>query len=359
MPVRPFEHILGQRAAVDVLANAIDTGRIHHAWIFHGPEGVGKRTAAMAFATALLNPSARVDDAGVLIDEPGETQALIESGSHPDLHVVTKELARHSEHAEIRNRKLTTIPVEVLRERVLGPAWLAPTHNAHGSASKVFIIDEAELMAAPAQNALLKTLEEPPGGTVIILVSAAAERLLPTIRSRCQRVAFGPLSQEEMDRWFRGWGGAEGVANDPAALEWIREGAGGSPGRAVLAIQSGLARWPETLGAMLEATERGQFQSQLGSTMAKLIDDWAKEWVNANEGASKDAANKAGARHMFALLNERGRHRLRACVSADRLDASDAPLRWLEQVRKSESHIANNVNMTLAFENLATQLAQP
>src|SRR5690606_4650358 len=118
---------------------------------------------------------------------------------HPDLHVVTKELARYSEDRSTRERKLTQIPVDVLRTELIEPVYRA-AQMGHG---KVFIVDEAELLNDAGQNAMLKTLEEPPAGTTIILVTSIQDRLLPTIRSRCQRVAFVPLPDSVVSRWLQ------------------------------------------------------------------------------------------------------------------------------------------------------------
>ncbi|MEL7087151.1 MAG: hypothetical protein AAGL98_01715, partial [Planctomycetota bacterium] len=223
-----MDAILGQTHALDQLHAQLTSGRVHHAQIFHGPAGVGKFTTALALAKVLLCHAPERDLAGRVTACGGCVSCLTfrpapeEAGpdatpgagagaaagagagagafpgvAHPDLHVVNKELARYSDDRQVRDRKLTSIPVDVLRTALIEPAYLGAQLN-HG---KVFIVDEAELLNAAGQNVLLKTLEEPPtpddntggGGTTIILVTANEDRLLPTIRSRCQRIAFVPL----------------------------------------------------------------------------------------------------------------------------------------------------------------------
>jgi len=348
--------VIGHGRAKRTLASAARSGRVHHAWIFHGPAGVGKRTCAEAFGLALLDATTRVESGeggDVLVsDEGSRARRLAGAGVHPDLHVVTKELARFSDDASVRSRKLMSIPKEVLVERVIGPASRSASarglDGAGALATKVFIVDEAELMADAGQNALLKTLEEPAPGTVLILVTSSESRLLPTIRSRCQRVAFGPLSDDEMRAWAEGAGFTNGRALELAA---------GRPGAAVEADATGMDAWLDELEPMLRDAERGVYSAELGPAMAGLIDGWAKAHVAAHDGASKDAANKAAARRLLGLLAERARKGVRA--SAQREDGAagiERRARDLELIGEAETHVARNVNLTLAMENLAAQL---
>ncbi len=348
--MKTLGEIIGHTRALGVLASSLRSGRVHHAWVFHGPEGVGKRTVAEAFGLALLDETTRVEGDAIISDAKSPTRALADSGVHPDLHVVTKELARFSEDASVRSRKLTSIPKEVLVERVIGPAARSAQIKSNALARKVFIVDEAELMNDAGQNALLKTLEEPPEGTVLVLVTSSEDRLLATIRSRCQRVAFGPLSEPEMDEWAR----RAGFTNRRAMTL-----AGGRPGAAEQAEATGLDGWLDRLDPMLRDAERGVFSAELGGVMKTLIDDWAKAHVETHEGASKDAANKAGTRKLLELLSERVRAGMRAASSdatANRA-ALERRARELELIGEAEHHVARNVNLQLAMENLAAQLS--
>lgn len=348
--MKSLSEIIGHERAKAVLAASARSGRVHHAWIFHGPEGVGKRTLAEAFALALLDETTRVEGDRLVSDPDSPTRRLAASGAHPDLHVVTKELARFSDDPDIRKRKLTTIPREVLVERVIEPASRSASVRRQSLASKAFIVDEAELMNDAGQNALLKTLEEPAPGTVLMLVTSSEERLLPTIRSRSQRVALGPLSDGEM----RAWAKAEGFASERAmALS------GGRPGVAVQAAAGGFDRWLEELEPMLRDAERGKYSAALGPRLKELVDEWARAQVDASENASKDAANKAGARALLGLLAERVRRSVRA-LSAEGIEARrddlERRVRELELIGEAEVHVARNVNLQLAMENLSAQL---
>lgn len=350
--------ILGQERAVSTLRSAMLSGRVHHAWLFTGPLGVGKRTTAEAFAAALLDPTTRPNLAGVPEPEEGsEVQRLIAAGTHPDLHIITKELARFSDDPLIRERKLLTIPKAVLDEHLLRPIALA-SRLPGGLASKVFIVDEAELMDrsrfnAPVQNSLLKTLEEPPPGSVIILVASAEEMLLPTIRSRCQRIVFEPLDRRAMEAWLE----HAALRIDAGERQWLLDFAQGSPGRFLLAVEGRMVEWASRLEPMLVEAERERFTVGFGSTMASLIDQWAANWVASRPNASKEAANLAGTRHLLAYLAERERRRLReAAVAADE-HRSRRSLRSLSLIARAEQHVEAHVPLAPAMEALASGLS--
>lgn len=348
--------IIGQDRAVATLRAAIQSGRIHHAWIFHGPPGVGKFTTAVAFAAVILDASSQPDLSGVIEPDPDSpAQKLLAAGTHPDLRIITKELAAVSRDPGVRDSKQRNIAKEVLEEFLLEPAARTGS-SAHGAmASKVFIVDEAELIDPVGQNALLKTLEEPPAGSVLILVTAREERLLPTIRSRCQRVAFAPLADAEMERWLKG-SGLDLSGLDAAGRRWLLSYAAGSPGAARLAVETGIAGWHATLAPMLAEVEHGRYPIDMGATMAKLVDEWATAWVErpGNENASKDAANKAAAKQMFRLLSEHFRGLLRrASGDAGRVQMA---LAAIDLVTDAERQADASVQALFVMDNLAAQL---
>ncbi len=346
--------VIGQEKAVRVLRDSLKADRIHHAWIFHGPAGVGKFTTAVSFASLLLDPTTAVTLAGEFEAEPeSKVQTLLRAGSHPDFHVIRKELAVHSRDSKVRDAKQTNIPVKVLNEFLLEPA--ARTAQLAGvggnaAATKVFIVDEAELLAAEGQNRLLKTLEEPPSGTVLILVTSREEGLLPTIRSRCQRVAFTSLTDEEMASWVS----RQGLELEKEELEWLLIVAGGSPGGFSLAWETGMGSWREPILRLLRSVQKGVFPPDAGVMLGDLVKAWAEAWVSAHPGASKDAANRAGTRHIIRILTESSRVRLRRSLEGGsplaHLDAIDA-------AREAEVHLARNVRHDYVLGNLAARIA--
>ena len=164
--------LIGQDAAVAQLRRAIERDRVPHAYLFSGPPGAPLYDAAIAIAMALSCQRTRAlgDDACGECDACAKILGAI----HPDVVTLLREGA-----AQI-------IPIESVRTQVIARLGLPP----HEGPVRVFIVEEATSLAPPAANALLKTLEEPPARTLFILCTTAPEQLLPTIRSRCQRIRF-------------------------------------------------------------------------------------------------------------------------------------------------------------------------
>jgi len=347
-----MKSILGQQPALDTLQASLRSNRIHHAWIFHGQPGIGKMTTALAFAAVLLDPHAQPDLTGHIDTDPqGHTATQIKSQTHPNLHIVTKELAIYSRDQETRGRKQKTIPVEVIREFLTEPAsrTASGTAESKGRATKIFIVDEAERLAETSQNTLLKTLEEPPPGTVIILITANEDRLYPTIRSRCQRVTFSPLSPQEMSIWFE----SQDQPLDPPTQKTLQRIADGSPGRADMILQWNLMSWHETIVLGLSEIENNRFPTDLAQTLGSQFDSFAKAVVKKDENASKDAANKTAIRFMLTLMAGEIRHRLHTAVANDQ--PTNQYLAMIESIQQAENHMNRNVNPRLLIENLIIQ----
>ncbi len=195
-----FTELLGHQRPLELLAQASRLGRVHHAWLFAGPEGIGKRRAAYAFVARLFcdAPAAdseacgscrhcrRVlalprwyDDNGPWKPPPPEPNVPL-TPLHPDVVTVVPYGPQ--------------IRIEQVRE-VRRVAQFPPVE----APLRVIIIDPAEAMNEAAANALLKTLEEPPAHTRFILLSHSPSSLLVTIRSRCQRLDFQPLPERDVD----------------------------------------------------------------------------------------------------------------------------------------------------------------
>jgi len=364
-----MDEILGQEHAIALLRCALASDRIHHAWVFAGPQGTGKATTARAFAAVLLDPDARPNLAGeVAVDPDGSTARTVAAGTHPGLHVVTKELAQHSRESDVRGRKQLTIPVEVVREFLVEPAHHSTSSSGgkagtRARAEKVFIIDEAELLALRAQNALLKTLEEPPAGTVIILVTSREHRLLPTIRSRVQRVRFRRLPDDAMARWLERQPGAAALEDKDRAR--LRRFAGGSPGRARLMIDEGLLAWYRSIEPGLAELASGRYPADLGGLLADHADAFAKRWVDMHANASKEAANKTAVRLLLSLLAEeahrsllevvdRGLHRDAADAAPGRA-AAEHHASVLDLLHETENYVESNVHLVDAMNHLVAR----
>ena len=352
-----LDRIVGQDHAIGVLQRAMQSGRIHHAWIFHGPEGVGKFSAALAWAAVLLDPTSAPGLGGDVAPDPdSHVQQLLHAGTHPDLHVIRKELARYHDDKKVRDKKLATIPKAIVEEHLIIPAGLAPTLKNGSMIGKVFIVDEAELLDrsptnAPVQNALLKTLEEPAPGTVIILVTSSEDRLLPTIRSRCQRIGFHSIDDESMRQWLR----TSGIEASPEDHQWLLRYAGGSPGRYRQAFEGGFARWHAAIDPLCAQCDLGRHAVNLGSVMTELVDSWAQAWVKEGEklkeNRSKEAANRAGANLLFAVVAERYRSGL---ADPKRMEQS---LRAIDSIERAKRELDTNVQMRFVMDHLASGLS--
>jgi DNA polymerase-3 subunit delta' len=159
-----FDQVLGHERQKDILRRALASGRLAHAYLFHGPDGIGKRLMALALARAIVCAEQR---------GCGHCPACrkVDNHNHPDLHLLEPDgNSIKIEHVRAFQRELNLKPLE--------------------SPRKICIIEQAEAMTTGAANALLKTLEEPHGDSLLILLSAQPQRLLETIRSRCQPLPF-------------------------------------------------------------------------------------------------------------------------------------------------------------------------
>ena len=184
---RETRRLYGHKAAEGAFLDAYRAGRVHHAWLLTGIEGVGKATLAYRIARFVLShpDTGRIAGAGITLDMVDEQVARQIAGlSHPNLLVLRRPTD------ETTKRIKTVIPVEEVR-RV--------THFLSRSASaggwRISLIDSVDDLNSNAANALLKMLEEPPANCLFLLVSHHPGRLLPTIRSRCRRLALKPLDQ--------------------------------------------------------------------------------------------------------------------------------------------------------------------
>ena len=183
---RQTKKLFGHEAAERVLAESLSDGRMHHAWLVCGRQGIGKATLAYRFArAALAHPSERAANGQSLeVGEDTSAARQVRALSHPGLLVLRRP------YDEKGKRFAASIPIDEVRRL---RSFLS--HRAGEEAWRVVIVDEANELNVNAANALLKSLEEPPARAVFLLVSSAPGRLLPTIRSRCRMLSLQPLSR--------------------------------------------------------------------------------------------------------------------------------------------------------------------
>jgi DNA polymerase III subunit delta' len=281
-----FRDLSGHRRLFGLLGRALRSDSLPPSLIFAGPEGVGKREAALALALAVncLDP---VDDPEMGRDGCGECASCrrISRQTFPD--VVT-----------IRPEEGASIKIDQIRE-VVGQTAYRPFEGK----SRVVIIDNADQMGDDAQNALLKTLEEPPARNVFVLVTARPATLLVTIRSRCCQLRFGPLAPQDLVAALMAHHGMEEhEARAAAALS------GGSMARALAAGGHELAEARAVAaGVLLEADQAAEPRLRLALS-AMLLDGAAKKGKGKAKESSSGAPDRAvmslRLRAMHALLRD-------------------------------------------------------
>ncbi|MBL8958006.1 MAG: DNA polymerase III subunit delta' [Myxococcaceae bacterium] len=184
-----LSEVHGQARAVSALERSLASGHVHHAWCFVGPEGVGKELAAVALTQALTCPEKPNVGCGTC----SSCQRVLRR-NHPDVtwvltedEQVSRGIVGRGDFDHTPSRDIKVEQVRALGERL--------AFRALESRHKVALLVDAHAMNPQAQNALLKTLEEPPKGTVLVLITSMPDKLLPTIRSRCSKAHFGPLPE--------------------------------------------------------------------------------------------------------------------------------------------------------------------
>jgi DNA polymerase-3 subunit delta' len=251
----PFSELQAQDRAVGALRAALRRGRLHHAYLLGGPEGVGKGTAARLLAQA-ANCEVDPGPGGALDDPCGQCGPCLKiaHGTHPDVMLLSEErvMARAGRWEPKSGRTPSReIVVDQVRDLVDHRLSMRRFEGRH----RVVVIDPADAMNVQAQNALLKTLEEPPEATTLVLVSASPDALLPTVKSRCLRVAFAPLPEPVIRARLEAAGRPAEAASLAAALS------GGSLSRALALDAEALEERREALegAASLGADDAGRW----------------------------------------------------------------------------------------------------
>jgi len=188
-----LKEIFCQNKVISILQRAFAADKMPHAYIFAGAEGIGKFKTACEWAKLLLCKNPAIENS--FADSCGSCQSCqsFEVSSHPDFSNIYKELLEFTKDNKGKKTPVD-LPIDVIREFLIDKVSARPTLSQR----KVFVVSEAERLNASSQNSLLKALEEPPEYCCIILLCTRMERLLPTTKSRCQIIRFGPIDEDRI-----------------------------------------------------------------------------------------------------------------------------------------------------------------
>jgi len=344
------EHQARARVA---LTAALATGP-SHAYLFRGPRGAGKSPIARAFAAEIL--AAEVAD-----PDDARRRVLIDPSPHPDLVWLRPRGAQHM--------------VEEVRERVIR----ASSYRPFEAEKRVFVIEAAEQMRDESQNALLKTLEEPPDFVHLILLTAEPSKLLETIASRCQPIDFAPLPPAAIEAQLSGAGSAQEIAavarlsaGDLARAKFLLSDSGRALRAAALALAL-QTPWR----ALLDAAERVGEDAEVAAR--ETLEEEAEAGVKRSARDIGDEAKRAGRRRRTEILDlgleltaswfrdlaamasgapevVHNQDQLGALQSVGSLDPA-RPRRAAELVQDTRRRLDLNVSEELALEALAFRLA--
>jgi DNA polymerase-3 subunit delta' len=325
-----WNNIHGHDDVVEQFRRALVRRRLASSFLFAGPAGVGKRTFALKLAQAMLcqtRPEETLDPCGTC---PACTQ--VAAGTHPDLDVVGKPDDK------------SFIPLELLigerehrrREGLCHNIALKPYLGGR----KIAVIDDADYLNAEGANALLKTLEEPPPRSMLILIGTSPAKQLPTIRSRCQLIRFRPLSVETVAELLV----SKGFVADPSEARRLAQHSEGSLQRALELADPELWSFRDTLFERL--SEPAMRSVELAQTVAAFVDQAGKE----------PAARRARLRQVVAMAAEFYRRLLHAqCSDAVSGDSAISATR-LDRCLDAAAQIDRNANQTTLIECWADDL---
>ncbi len=316
-----FERLEGLAAPAAAFEQAWAGDRLHHAWLLAGPRGVGKAAFAWRVARRLLGAAPSGEHLASSPSDP--VNQLIAARTHPDLLALERETEDGKPRRNIPVDEARRLPEFFSKAPALAPF-------------RVAIIDAADDLNVDSANAVLKTLEEPPPRGVLLLVTHAPGRLLPTIRSRCRRLGFAPWTTEALETLLR----AHGLAPERAAA------ARGSPGRAIALAEGGeggsealsalVTRLPQVdeaqllkMGEGFRGAEGGERFAELLGRLADLLRERLADAAGAGDTRGLDAWARAWERLSSLPAEADGLNLDRA----DALQAVWAELRAAARVR--------------------------
>lgn len=357
-----------QDQAIDRFQQALLADRLSHAYIFAGPDGVGKSSTAIELAQLLLCEQPIESDHEGWLDSCGRCASckLVPSGNHPDLHFVYKELLNMIPGKG--KSFITELVIDVIRQEVIEKVGKKP----YMGRNKVFIILESDLLTRSAQNALLKTLEEPPPNTYLFLLTENIGAMLPTIRSRSQALFFKLLPESFVVEKLRQAGA------DVEQSHFLSKFAPGKLGRTLELYELGAYDLNKRLGkdlAVLDLSGLDDFAQwfleQATVLSEKMVQLEQSKRMKGNK--SEVELNRIALKLIFALTGSFYRDAIRykhgfeadSLVNRDQLQivealacrySEDSLISRIRELSAAESRIDANVNVALVVVDLLNKL---
>ncbi len=334
-----FTDIIGQDRAVGILRSALAAESLPHAYVFYGAQGVGRYRTALALARAIVCRSGGEESCDTCLD-----CKRVDGENHPDFLVV-RPLSRKGNKEAVVDPELGAIRIDQIREL---QRWVVVRSFMGGW--RVVVLDGADKANPAASNALLKTLEEPPPKTLLILISPSRTQLLPTIVSRCQSLYFPPVPREILESVLR-----ERMGDEATDLSLVAALAEGSVGKAVgLDLEwvfHERRQWIERLRDFLGGG-RGEsfvdFAEEISRTeqMMDVLDlyrSWYRDMMIFNAtGDGERLLNQDFSEEIFRDAGER--------------DATDW-ISGIEAISRAKKDIRYNLNARMVMEDLLLRLA--
>lgn len=330
----PFADVVGHDRAKSLLRSAILNERVAHAYLFHGPDRIGKRLLALRFMQAMACEATSPSDEP---DACGRCRSChqFDQGTHPDLSLIRPDPEQSSPQIKIED-------IRELESRLIYRPLIAPR--------KFCLIDDADAMNLPAANALLKTLEEPPGYGLLILVSSRPYSMPATIRSRCQSLRLTPPPFEQSVRHLmnmRGW-------SEPDATV-LTSRTEGRLGEALMTDLASIQERHDSLAtllaphalrsttATLTAAEALSKEDRLSDSLDRLS-RWVRDLVLVGIGSRTESLTYASHRPLLETIAKR--------ADSDRL------LGLLQEIDAIQRNSTRNLNAQLVLEHLLLQLRE-
>jgi len=329
--------IFGQDDAVRTLTDAYASDRLPHGLIFAGPVGIGKFTTAQALAALFLCEKPK---ASAPCEKCDGCRAFA-TGNHPDFHVIVKEMVRL--YDKTGKSKAITMSIDVIRHELVQKAGRKPVMGT----GKVFVIEQADYMQTAAQNAMLKVLEEPPGRTLIILLTDQPGGLIPTIRSRAQVIRFIPLPTDLVRTQLLKRGIDKDTAASAASLSE------GSLGVALKWIEDGVIAASSELIDQLDTLLSGKPTAKIQDWFKKSAEAYGERQLRRDELSSKDQGTRDGISVYLRIASEHFRRQLTQTDNPDRLERIATAIDALNQ---TTNNLEANVSIPLSFQQLCVAL---